>query len=71
LFEILGKVLDHGEDVVEFVADTRDRAREWFEDSKAKKEILADLNQYELDESAIDAVAIKKMAEELEHLDRL
>ena len=71
LFEILGKVLDHGEDVVEFVADTRDRAREWFEDLKAKKEILADLNQYELDEFAIDAVAIKKMAEELEHLDRL
>jgi hypothetical protein len=71
LYDVLCEVLDHGEDALEFFADTRRRAREWFEDSQAKKEILADLNQYELDESAIDAVAIKKMAEELEHLDRL
>jgi hypothetical protein len=71
LSEILRQVLDHVESGGELFALAEDRAREWFEDSKAQKETLADLNQYELDESAIEATAIKNRAEELEYLDRL
>ena len=44
--------------LLEFFAYTRSRAREWFDRFKAKKQIIADLNQYELDEFAIEAVAI-------------
>ena len=44
-------------------------AFEWFTDPEAKKEVAEILGQFHLDESAIEAEAIKSLAPELEMLD--
>jgi hypothetical protein len=46
-------------------------AFEWFSDPKAKKEVAEILGKFHLDESAIEAEAIKSLASELEILDRM
>jgi hypothetical protein len=46
-------------------------ARDWFSDPKIKKQIADLLREFDLDESAIEAEAIRKSADDLERIDRL
>jgi hypothetical protein len=48
-----------------------DLSHDWFTDPDARKEVLQILEQFHLDESAIEAEAIRESAEDLELLDRL
>src|ERR1035437_6452174 len=49
----------------------RELVEDWFSKSEAKKEVSELLAQYHLDESAIEAEAIRSRSEELEVLDRM
>jgi hypothetical protein len=55
--------------------DVRDEAKglahAWFTDKEAKKEVSEILGQFELDESAIEAEAIRRSSSDLELLDRM
>ena len=55
--------------------EARDGARRlahaWFTDKAAKKQVLEILGRFELDESAIEAEAIRKSSADLELLDRM
>ena len=46
-------------------------AHKWFSDPDTKKEVAEALREMELDESAVEAEAIRKSAEDLERIDRL
>lgn len=46
-------------------------ARDWFSDPTAKKQIAGLLREFELNETAIEATAIRKSADDLERIDRL
>ena len=46
-------------------------AQSWFTDQESKKEVSELLSRFELDESAIEAEAIRKSSSELELLDRM
>jgi hypothetical protein len=59
---LVGDVVDY--DHAEVLAQT------WFTDRKAKKEVAEILRRFHLDESAIEAQAIKSVASELEILDK-
>jgi hypothetical protein len=49
----------------------RDLAHAWFTDKDAKKQVSAILSRFELDESAIEAEAIRGSSADLELLDRM
>ncbi len=51
--------------------EAEELARAWFSDPAAKKHVLELLSEFELDESAIEAEAIRSSAADLERLDRL
>ena len=59
----------------QFERDVRDEAQElvdaWFTDKGAKKQVSEILSRFGLDESAIEAEAIRKSSAELELLDRM
>jgi len=57
------------EDSAEEEADSL--ALGWFTDREAKKQVSGLLRQFQLDESAIEAEAIRRSASDLEQLDRL
>ena len=46
-------------------------SRRWFTDAKAREEVAALLRQFNFDESAVEAEAIRKLADELDILDRM
>ena len=46
-------------------------ARDWFSDPNVKKQIADLLREFELDESAIEAEAIRQSTDDLERIDRL
>ena len=46
-------------------------AQSWFTDQEAKKQVSELLSQFELDESAIEAEAIRRSSSDLELLDRM
>jgi hypothetical protein len=46
-------------------------ARDWFSDPNVKKQIRDLLREFDLDESAIEAEAIRRSADDLERIDRL
>src|SRR5262249_43923388 len=49
----------------------RERAHAWFTDKVAKKQVLEILGRFNLDESAIEAEAIRRSSSHLELLDRM
>jgi hypothetical protein len=49
----------------------QDLAQAWFTDKEAKKHVFEILNRFELDESAIEAEAIRRSSSDLELLDRM
>jgi hypothetical protein len=55
--------------------DLRDEAQElahlWFTDKEAKKQVLEILGRFDLDDSAIEAEAIRRSSSDLELLDRM
>jgi hypothetical protein len=51
--------------------DARKLARAWFTDKEAKKQVSEILSEFELDESAIEAEAIRRSSSDLELLDRM
>jgi len=51
--------------------EARKLAHAWFTDKEAKKEVSEILSKFELDESAIEAQAFRKLSSELELLDRM
>jgi hypothetical protein len=54
---------------VEVAADTL--AHRWFSDPDIKRKVAGALREAELDESAVEAEAIRKSAADLERIDRL
>jgi hypothetical protein len=46
-------------------------ARDWFSDPNVKKQIADLLREFEMDESAIEAEAIRRSTDDLERIDRL
>jgi hypothetical protein len=50
---------------------SKNLAYEWFSDPDVKKEIAGLLQQFNLDETAIEAEAFRKSADDLERIDRL
>ena len=60
---LVGDVVDY--DHAEVLAQT------WFTDKKAKKEVAEILRRFHLDESAIEAEAIRRSSSDLELLDRM
>jgi hypothetical protein len=56
-------------DAVDFLK-AADLAQTWFTDKKAKNDVAKILRRFHLDESAIEAQAIKSLASELEILDK-
>src|SRR4029077_21021271 len=46
-------------------------AHAWFTDQEAKKQVSETLSRFDLDESAIEAEAIRKSSSDLELLDRM
>jgi hypothetical protein len=46
-------------------------AQAWFTDQDAKRQVLETLSRFKLDESAIEAEAIRKSSSDLELLDRM
>jgi hypothetical protein len=46
-------------------------ARDWFSDPDIKEKVAEALREFELDESAIEAEAIRQSADDLERIDRL
>ena len=46
-------------------------AHAWFTDREAEKQVSQTLNRFDLDESAIEAVAIRRSFSDLELLDRM
>ena len=56
-------------------SDVQDKAaalaNAWFTDEKAKKQVAQILRQFQLDESAIEAEAIRDLSADLERFDRL
>jgi hypothetical protein len=51
--------------------EAKDLAHAWFTDKEAKKQVLEILSGFELDESAIEAEAIRRSSSDLELLDRM
>jgi hypothetical protein len=51
--------------------EAKDLAYAWFTDKEAKKQVLEILGGFELDESAIEAEAIRRSSSDLELLDRM
>jgi hypothetical protein len=51
--------------------EIEDLALRWFTDPKAKKEVSELLGKFQLDESAIEAEAIRESSRDLEQLDRM
>jgi septal ring factor EnvC (AmiA/AmiB activator) len=52
-------------------AEAQTLAQAWFTDQEAKKQVSEILNRFELDESAIEAEAIRRSSSDLELLDRM
>jgi hypothetical protein len=51
--------------------EAQELAQAWFTDQEAKKQVSQILSRFDLDESAIEAEAIRKSSSELELLDRM
>ena len=49
----------------------QDLAHAWFTDAEAKKQVSETLSRFDLDESAIEAEAIRRLSSDLELLDRM
>jgi hypothetical protein len=68
LEELLGQA---NEDPFEVGDEAQALAQAWFTDQEAKKQVSELLSQFELDESAIEAEAIRRSSSDLELLDRM
>ena len=60
-----------GESSFDVEDDAENLAQEWFTKKKARQQILKLLGQFQLDETVIEAEAIRRTAENIEQLDRL
>jgi hypothetical protein len=59
------------EDAFDVDDEAEDLARAWFTDQEAKKQVSEILSRFDLDESAIEAEAIRRSSADLELLDRM
>ena len=72
LKRVLNELLQPGEDeLFKSYEEIEDLALRWFTDPKAKKEVSELLGKFQLDESAIEAEAIRDSSQDLEQLDRM
>ena len=60
-----------GQDAFYLWDQSDELARDWFLDPNVKKRIADLLREFDLDESAIEAEAIRRSADDLERIDRL
>src|SRR5262249_48734074 len=60
-----------GQDADDVEADAKELAFAWFTDQKVKKEVSELLRRFGLDESAIEAEAIRSSSSEIESLERM
>jgi hypothetical protein len=68
LEQLLGQA---NEDPFEVGDEAQGLAQAWFTDQEAKKQVSELFSQFELDESAIEAEAIRRSSSDLELLDRM
>ena len=68
LKKVLRGLSDTGSEIYDGVEGL---SHDWFTDSDARKQVLQVLEQFHLDESVIEAEAIRESADDLELLDRL
>jgi hypothetical protein len=59
------------EDTFEVQDEAQALAQSWFTDQEAKKQVSEILSRFDLDESAIEAEAIRRSSSDLELLDKL
>ena len=72
LKELIAKLLrEPGQRAFQLGDQSDELARDWFLDPNVKKRIADLLREFDLDESAIEAEAIKRSADDLERIDRL
>jgi hypothetical protein len=72
LTEVVAQLLrDPGERSYQVKDHSEKLAREWFSDPDVKKQIAGLLREFDLDETAIEAEAFRKSADDLERVDRL
>ena len=72
LTEVLKQLLRKPGDSVLYVRDhAEELAHSWFSDPDVKKQIAGLLRKFDLDETAIEAEAFRKSADDLERIDRL
>jgi hypothetical protein len=64
-------LLEPGQHAFQLGDQPDELARDWFSDHNVKKQIGDLLREFDLDESAIEAEAIRKSADDLERIDRL
>ena len=72
LKDLITKLLrEPGQDAYQLGDQPDELAHDWFSDPNVKKQIADLLREFELDESAIEAEAIRRSADDLERIDRL
>ena len=72
LTEVVMQLLRNpGERKYQFKDHSEKLAREWFSDPDVKKQVAGLLREFNLDETAIEAEAFRKSADDLERIDRL
>jgi hypothetical protein len=72
LTEVVTQLLRNpGERNYQLKGNSEKLAREWFSDPDVKKQIAGLLREFNLDETAIEAEAFRKSADDLERIDRL
>jgi hypothetical protein len=64
-------LLEPGQHAFQLGDQPDELARDWFSDPSVKKQIGDLLREFDLDESAIEAEAIRRSADDLERIDRL
>ena len=71
LANLLVQLRQPGQQDFEAWDPARKLAHAWFTDKEAKKQVSETLGRFDLDESAIEAEAVRKSSSELELLDRM
>ena len=72
LEKLIGQLLrEPGQSEYQLGDQPDELARDWFSDPNVKKQIADLLREFDLDESAIEAEAIRQSADDLERIDRL
>ena len=71
LTEVVAQLLRKPGEYKHHLKESEELAREWFSDPNVRKQIAELLREFDLDETALEAEAFRKSADDLEGIDRL